>query len=162
VYSSGRDALICSRVSYTEGDATTNSSTTTRFNVSQETGSAIILFAHGARDPSWAEPFERMIHRLRQKQPATRVELAFLECMDPTLESAVAKLAQDGAGHITVVPLFLAQGGHLKRDLPNMVQDIRQRHPSLHIHVSKAIGDSEELTNAIADWALAQHASRSD
>jgi sirohydrochlorin cobaltochelatase len=130
--------------------------------VSQAPGSAIVLFAHGARDPSWAEPFSRIVKRLRQKQPDTRVELAFLECMEPPLESAVERLVKEGTRYITVVPLFLAQGGHLKRDLPKMVQDIRQRHPSLRIHVSHAIGDSEELTGAIADWALAQHAHRSD
>ena len=157
MYLSGLDASISSQVSYTEGDATT-----VRFDVRQAPGSAIVLFAHGARDPSWAEPFSRIIQRLRLTQPATRVELAFLESMDPTLESAVETLVNDGTGDITVVPLFLAQGGHLKKDLPNMVQDIRKRHPSLRIHISKAIGDSEEMTNAIADWALAQHASRSD
>src|SRR6185295_16301903 len=76
VYSSGRGASIFSRVRYTRRDATA-----VEFNVSQTRGSAIVLFAHGARDPSWAEPFHRMVERLRQKQPATRIELAFLECM---------------------------------------------------------------------------------
>jgi sirohydrochlorin cobaltochelatase len=130
--------------------------------VSQAPGSAIVLFAHGARDPSWAEPFNRIVQRLRQKQPDIPVELAFLECMEPPLESAIEQLVGEGVGYITVVPLFLARGGHLKKDLPKIVQDIRQRHPSLRIRVSKAIGDSEELTSAIADWALAQHADRSE
>jgi len=128
--------------------------------VSQTRGSAIVLFAHGARDPSWAEPFHRMVERLRQKQPATRVELAFLECMDPALESAVQALATEGVARITVVPLFLAQGGHLKNDLPKLLADIRGEHPALQIEVTASIGDSEDLTNAIADWAFAQHVSR--
>jgi sirohydrochlorin cobaltochelatase len=153
VYSFGRGASIFSRVSYTRRDAAA-----VEFNVSQARSSAIVLFAHGARDPSWAEPFHRIVERLRRKQPATRVELAFLEGMDPPLESAIEQLVKEGADYITVVPLFLARGGHLKKDLPNIVQDIRQRHPSLRIHVSKAVGDSEELTIAIADWAFAQHA----
>ena len=62
----------------------------------------------------------------------------------------------------TVVPLFLAQGGHLKEDLPRLLDDIRSHHPVLRIDVTSAIGDSEDLTNAIADWAFAQHLSRSD
>jgi sirohydrochlorin cobaltochelatase len=123
--------------------------------------SAILLFAHGARDPGWAEPFRRIVERLRHKQPGTRVELAFLEMMQPTLESAIAGLAAEGIGRITVVPLFLAQGGHLKEDLPRLLDDIRRYHPALQIDVTAAIGDSEDLTNAIADWAFAQHLSRS-
>ena len=130
--------------------------------MSANPATAILLFAHGARDPSWAEPFRRIVARLGQKQPGTRVELAFLESMNPTLESAVAALAAEDIRHITVVPLFLAQGGHLKQDLPRLLDDIRRQYPSLRIDVTAAIGDSEELTNAIADWAFAQHSSCSN
>ena len=79
----------------------------------------------------------------------------------PTIESAVAGLAAEDIAHITVVPLFLAQGGHLKQDLPRLLDDIRRQYPSLRIDVTPAIGDSQDLTNAIADWAFAQHSSRS-
>ncbi len=129
--------------------------------MSQAPDSAILLFAHGARDPSWAEPFRRIVARLRHKQSGIRVELAFLEVMQPTLESAIAGLAAEGIGRITVVPLFLAQGGHLKEDLPKLLDDIRRHQPALRIDVTAAIGDSEDLTNAIADWAFAQHLSHS-
>ena len=128
--------------------------------MSTNPATAILLFAHGARDPSWAEPFRRIVTRLDQKQPGIRVELAFLELMQPTLASAVAGLAAEGIGQITVVPLFLAQGGHLKEDLPRLLDDIRGHYPSLLIDVTQAIGDSEDLTNAIADWAFVQHLSR--
>ena len=128
--------------------------------MSTNPATAILLFAHGARDPSWAEPFRRIVTRLDQKQPGIRVELAFLELMQPTLASAVAGLAAEGIGQITVVPLFLAQGGHLKEDLPRLLDDIRGHYPSLRIDVTQAIGDSEDLTNAIADWAFVQHLSR--
>lgn len=122
--------------------------------------SAILLFAHGARDPSWAEPFRRIVARLAGKKPGVRVELAFLEMMTPDLASAIAALAAEGIAHVTVVPLFLAQGGHLKEDLPKLLDTIRRRYPHLQIAVTNAIGDSEDLTDAIADWAFAQHLSR--
>ncbi len=124
--------------------------------------SAIILFAHGARDPAWAEPFRRIVERLRHTRPGTRVELAFLEMMQPTLASAVATLAAEHFTRLTVVPLFLAQGGHLREDLPRLLEAIRSDNPRLRITVTSAIGDSETLTNAIADWALDQHLSRID
>ncbi len=122
--------------------------------------SAIVLFAHGARDPLWAEPFRRIVERLRSIRPGTRVELAFLEMMQPTLASAVATLAAESFTRLTVIPLFLAQGGHLREDLPRLLDAVRLNHPSLRIEVTSAIGDSEALTNAIADWALEQHLSR--
>ena len=85
---------------------------------------AIILFAHGARDPEWAQPFRKIKRALEAKRPGVTVELAFLELMEPALADAVAKLA--GAGHpsITIAPLFMAQGGHLKNDLPKILDAI--------------------------------------
>ena len=121
--------------------------------------SAIILFAHGARDPEWAVPFRRIAARLRAARPDLPVRLAFLELMQPALADAVAGMAADGIKRITLVPLFLAQGGHLKEDLPRLLDDIRRSHPGVTIDVTQAIGDSEVLTAAIADWALAEHLS---
>jgi sirohydrochlorin cobaltochelatase len=123
------------------------------------TKSSIILFAHGARDPEWAAPFQRIAARLREARPNLPVQLAFLELMQPALADAVAGMAADGITRITLVPLFLAQGGHLKEDLPRLLDDVRRRYPSVTIDVTQAIGDSEVLTATIADWALAQHLS---
>lgn len=119
--------------------------------------SAIILFAHGARDPGWAAPFRRIVARLQSARPGLRVELAFLELMQPALAEAVAGVVAEGIDRITLVPLFLAQGGHLKEDLPRLLDDIRRAHPGVRIEVTPAIGDSEPLIAAIADWVLAQH-----
>lgn len=121
--------------------------------------SAIVLFAHGARDPGWAAPFRRIVAHLQSADPGLRVELAFLELMQPALAEAVARIAAEGFERLTLVPLFLAQGGHLKQDLPKLLDDIRGRHPGVRIDVTQAIGDSAELTAAIGDWALAQHLS---
>jgi sirohydrochlorin cobaltochelatase len=80
--------------------------------------------------------------------------------MEPSLACATAALVAEGIGHVTVVPLFLAQGGHLKEDLPKLLDHVRGDHPGLRIDVTAAIGESEDLTNAIADWAFAQHQAR--
>ena len=123
------------------------------------TRSSIILFAHGARDPEWAAPFRRIAARLRAARPNLPIQLAFLELMQPALAEAVAGMAADGITRITVVPLFLAQGSHLKEDLPRLLDEIRRNHREVTIDVTPAIGDAEVLTSAIADWALAQHLS---
>ena len=57
----------------------------------------IVLFAHGARDPEWARPFEEIRERVRASRPEYPIELAYLENMPPTLEEAIASLAQEGA-----------------------------------------------------------------
>ena len=38
----------------------------------------LLLFAHGARDPAWALPFEAVARRCRDERPAQPVVLAFI------------------------------------------------------------------------------------
>lgn len=115
---------------------------------------AIILFAHGARDAEWAAPFGIIKMKLQAARPEVHVELAFQDFMTPTLEAAAAQAAAHGAQRVVVVPLFMAQGGHLKQDLPRLVGKLREQHPRLEFQVTAAIGDAPEILQAIADWVL--------
>ena len=117
--------------------------------------SALILFAHGARDPEWAQPFRKIQRIMAKKNPGIAVELAFLESMEPPLADAVARLAQAGYKRITVAPLFMAQGGHLKQDLPKILDAIRAEHRGVEIALLPAIGDVDAILDAISDWLVA-------
>jgi sirohydrochlorin cobaltochelatase len=115
---------------------------------------AIVLFAHGARDPRWAEPFRRIQSAIRARRPGAVVELAFLELMQPVLADAIAKLVADGHRSITIAPLFMAQGGHLREDLPKLLDSIRAQHAGVAFTVLPAVGDVDAILNAIADWLV--------
>jgi len=114
----------------------------------------IVLFAHGARDADWARPFEAIRDRVRSSRPEYPIALAYLELMSPTLEEAMSTLVAEGALAITVFPLFMAQGGHLKQDIPRILDAIRATHPHIPIALEPAIGDVPQLLDAIAAWIL--------
>ena len=114
----------------------------------------IVLFAHGARDPEWARPFEAIRDRVRASRPEYPIVIAYLELMPPTLEEAIASLAAEGASAITVFPLFMAQGGHLKQDLPRILEAIRANYPHVPICLETAVGEIPEILDAIAAWIL--------
>jgi sirohydrochlorin cobaltochelatase len=118
------------------------------------TGTALVLFAHGAREPGWAEPFRAIRDRVARARGDLAVELAFLEVMKPSLEECVAQLAASGYVRVTVAPLFLGMGGHLKHDLPQRLGGIRKRHPALEIDTLPPIGEAEALLDAIAGWLV--------
>jgi sirohydrochlorin cobaltochelatase len=107
----------------------------------------IVLFAHGSREPEWARPFQRIAARLRTQ---FLVELAYLERMKPTLEEAVASLASMGAKRVRIVPVFLGEGGHVREDLPRLAAAARARHADVEIVLEPAIGERNEVTDAIA------------
>jgi sirohydrochlorin cobaltochelatase len=116
----------------------------------------IVLFAHGARDPEWARPFEEIRERVRSSRPEYPIALAYLEIMTPTLEEAIASLIAEGASAITVFPLFMAQGGHLKHDLPRILESIRASQPHVPISLESALGETPEILGAISGWILSR------
>lgn len=111
---------------------------------------AIILFAHGARDPLWSRPFEAVAERIKALRPGVQVRLAFLEFMRPQLTEAGSALAALGVQHVTVVPMFLGAGGHVRRDLPNLLEDLKNRHPGVVWSLQPAIGEATSVIEAMA------------
>jgi sirohydrochlorin cobaltochelatase len=114
----------------------------------------LILFAHGARDPRWAEPFERVAAQVRAMRPDLAVSLAFLEFMAPDLGAAGAALAARGCSRVAILPLFLGAGGHVRKDLPERVDELRAEHPAVRWTLWPAAGESDVLVDALARLAV--------
>jgi sirohydrochlorin cobaltochelatase len=114
---------------------------------------ALILFGHGSRDARWAEPMRRVQAMIEASDHPPKVALAFLEFMAPDMPAAFDDLVAQGATSVQVAPMFLGQGGHLRRDLSALIDRARKAHPSLNIEVLPALGESESILRALADWA---------
>jgi len=115
---------------------------------------ALILFAHGARDPRWSAPFLRLQQLTQAQMPDTGVHLAYLELMEPRLPDTVARLALEGCKHVTIVPVFLGQGAHVLRDLPLIIEQLQFDHPEIDVAVAGAVGENPEVLDAIARYCI--------
>lgn len=119
----------------------------------------LLLFAHGARDPNWALPFQAVADQIRagaaRRELHLEVRLAFLEFMQPDLPSAGEELAQAGCGRVDVVPLFLGAGGHVRKDLPVLLRTLGERHPGIDWVLRPAVGEMPTIVTAMADASLA-------
>ncbi len=115
---------------------------------------ALILFGHGAREPAWAEPLCRVQAAVRNQAPGLPVELAFLEFLAPTLADCAAGLVAGGARKVVVLPMFIAQGGHLKRDLPDMLEQLRAVHSGVDFVLAPTVGESAAVIRAMAAVAV--------
>jgi sirohydrochlorin cobaltochelatase len=120
----------------------------------------LVLFGHGARDVRWREPFERLAQKLRAARgaggEASPVVLAFLELMEPDLPAAVASQVANGCSAVTVVPVFFGQGGHVRRDLPAVLDVCRAAHPGVQIFCATAVGEDDSVLDAVALYCLRQ------
>ena len=114
----------------------------------------ILLYGHGARNPEWAQPFHRIREAIKAREPRALVEPGFLELMRPSFDEGVACLVDQGATSIIVVPIFMAAGSHVKKDLPRLAADAMGRHEGRLIELAAPVGEVDSVLEAMADYAL--------
>ena len=114
----------------------------------------VVLFAHGSRDPAWRAPIEAVAERMRAIDPHTPVLCAYLELMAPDLATAVHELHTAGARDITVWPMFLGVGRHVRDDLPRLVEELRARFADTRFALQPAIAEHAEVLDSMARAAL--------
>lgn len=115
---------------------------------------AIILFAHGSRDPLWHKPIQAVAERIVQRSPTTVVRCAYLELTEPDLAHVAHDLVTQGATHLKVVPMFLGVGRHAREDLPALIHTLQAQFPGVTITCQPAVGEQDKLLDLLAEIAL--------
>ena len=116
----------------------------------------LILFAHGSRDPLWKKPLERLYEKLDANPQAhhLKISLAFLEHLLPSLPDAVESLVKQGCTKITIVPIFLGHGGHIRRDLGQLMHELKNNFPDIQLYAAQAAGEDDGVIDALAMYCL--------
>src|SRR4051794_34815599 len=85
---------------------------------------ALVLVAHGSRDPRTLNTVHRLVDQVREQRPDLPVHLGHIELNEPLLPDTLASL---GTGEAVLVPLLLSRGYHVRRDIPEMAAASRAR-----------------------------------
>lgn len=109
---------------------------------------ALVLFAHGSRDPRWRQTFERLQAQLMDQLPHHKLLLAYMEMAEPTLDHVVRAAQADGITAFVVLPMFMASGGHLAHDVPNQIEALRQ--DGIAIRMLPPIGEHPQFSAWVA------------
>jgi sirohydrochlorin cobaltochelatase len=126
---------------------------------------AIILFAHGSRDPLWRAPMEAVATAIKAQHPHTPVHCAYLELCAPDLPTVTTELIANYSistsekqvknfHTIRIVPMFLGMGVHARKDLPDLVAALRAEHPLVNFDVVAPIGEDARVTALLAQMAV--------
>ena len=110
--------------------------------------SAIILLAHGSPDLRWKEPFEKIVSNFSKK---INIKLAYMDFIKPTFEDAVKELFDKNINQIKLLPLFMAGGGHVDRDIPKLVSSAKKRFPKIEVDILPPIGEHTEVSSIMID-----------
>ncbi|MFI1047423.1 sirohydrochlorin chelatase [Streptomyces griseoruber] len=88
---------------------------------------ALVVVAHGSRDPRALSTVRTLLDRVRDRRPGLPVHLGHIELNEPLLTDTLAALDARGTTDAVLVPLLLARGYHVKRDIPEMAATARVR-----------------------------------
>ncbi|WP_062649372.1 sirohydrochlorin chelatase [Streptomyces maremycinicus] len=105
---------------------------------------ALVVVAHGSRDPRALSTVRALLDRVREQRPGLPVHLGHIELNEPLLTDTLADLDAHGTTDAVLVPLLLARGYHVKRDIPEMAARAR-----VHARVSVPLGPHPFLVEAL-------------
>ncbi|SDX43703.1 sirohydrochlorin chelatase [Marinobacter mobilis] len=105
-----------------------------------------VLLAHGSSDDNWRQTFEALAAPTLESVADSVI--AYMELCEPSLEQIVAESVALGCREFVVVPLFLAAGRHLRKDVPDMIRSLEKTY-SATINLSPPIGENPHLGLAI-------------
>lgn len=108
----------------------------------------IILLAHGSSDARWCETFEKLADPTLRSVPGSRI--AYMELAEPSIDTVVSEGVEAGQRTFKIVPLFLAAGRHLRKDVPGMITELEKTH-GVSISLAAPIGENPQLGDAICD-----------
>ncbi|MCX5523908.1 sirohydrochlorin chelatase [Streptomyces bobili] len=88
---------------------------------------ALVVVAHGSRDPRALSTVSTLLDRVRDLRPGLGVRLGHIELNEPLLSDTLADLDAADTADAVLVPLLLSRGYHVRRDIPEMAAAVRVR-----------------------------------
>ncbi|MFD9335185.1 sirohydrochlorin chelatase [Streptomyces sp. NPDC060028] len=110
---------------------------------------ALLVIAHGSRDPRHAATVHALVGRARALRPGLRVETAFLDFDTPTVGQVLSSLHRSGVREAVALPLLLTRAFHAKSDVPAVLAESAARLPGLSVTVADVLGPSPLLISAL-------------
>ena len=112
----------------------------------------VLIVGHGTTNAIGADECRRVAAMAAELLPSHRVELGFLELIEPSIDQAVAALSAAGCREMVVVPVLLFSAGHARHDVPEAVRLAAEAH-GLAVTQADVIGCHE----AVVDLARLRH-----
>jgi sirohydrochlorin ferrochelatase len=107
---------------------------------------ALLVIAHGSRDPRHAATVHALVERVRALRPGLAVETGFLDFALPSVPAALEALAGRGASDVVAQPLLLSRAYHAKADIPAA---LRRAPARLRVRQADVLGPAPLLTAAL-------------
>jgi sirohydrochlorin cobaltochelatase len=110
----------------------------------------VMVCGHGSRDLDAIEQFNGLVRRLADRLPHYPVESGFLEFARPVLREGLEALRARGVDRVLAVPGMLFAAGHVKNDVPSVLNQYAADH-GVTIEFGRELGIDPKLLRAARD-----------
>jgi sirohydrochlorin ferrochelatase len=122
----------------------------------------LLIIDHGSRRPEANAQVVDMAERVARLVPAgTPIATAHLDVCAPTIADGVATLLAQGVDELHVLLYFLADGRHVREDIPALVRAALAAQPQVRVVLGGALGPDDLLAALMLRRAGLTAASRS-
>jgi sirohydrochlorin cobaltochelatase len=111
----------------------------------------VMVCGHGSRDVEAIDEFSAVAQGIARRLPDYPVESGFLEFARPIIRDGLEKLRQKGVEHILAVPGMLFAAGHVKNDIPSVLNEYRAEFPDLKIEYGRDLAVDTRLLRAAGE-----------
>ncbi len=114
---------------------------------------ALLIIAHGSRKKEYNEEIRELAADMAKSEfnRFDFVKCAFNQFAEPTFHEQLNELIESGATHIKVLPYFIAAGGHVSQDIPELINDAKANHPNIVIETTPHLGKFRGIIKMILD-----------
>lgn len=114
----------------------------------------IVVLGHGSRAAvdEANEVLLRLSNMIKVNNDFQLLETAFMnpESGRPGLEEAVNKLVGNGAEKIVVAPVFISNGIHMQKDIPAMIERLKEKY-GVEIKCAAHMGADSKIAEVVSD-----------
>lgn len=111
----------------------------------------ILILAHGSKRTETEQTLNILVDKVKAKTGEKLVMPSYLQFSDQNLEVGIDKLVELGATSISIVPMFLFDGVHVTQDIPQELEQIKQKHKGITIRMSGHLGADDRIADIIVD-----------
>ena len=110
----------------------------------------VMICGHGSRDDAACVEFSRVVDQIAHRLPVWPVAMGYLEFARPIIREGLDSLRARGVGHILAVPGMLFAAGHVKNDVPSVLNAYAAEN-GLKLQMGRDLGIDAKLLAAARD-----------
>ena len=111
----------------------------------------VMVCGHGSRDEEAVKEFQAVAQGLKERLPQYETDWGFLEFATPVISKGLDALRAKGIRKVLAVPGMLFAAGHVKNDIPSVLNAYQVQNPELSISYARELGIDLKIIRAAGE-----------